>query len=405
MIRIETSRGCGQTPRVVFALEECGAAYDLVVLEDGHFVKEHGRQGPRLVDGDLSLLEGPAILRHCARASGGGRLMPADLPALARVDSWIDFSGLRIGLVLRDLFIESRRPEARPEVVAELRQTLATALGILDKALADGRTWLEGDTLTAADCSLVLLARLGDAVDLARWPAVQAYRDRLAARPAFARSMARLQGRIASPEEVLAFWFDEPAGATDLMASLRRWFQGGAAMDAEVTARFGATIDAALRGELDGWADGIEGRLALVLVLDQLTRNRFRDDARTWSGDARAQQLAVEVLERGLDAGLETTRRLFLLMPLLHAEDVRLQERGLEAARAIAREAPASRAELCAMHLEQAAKYGDVIRLFGRFPHRNVVLGRTSTPEEVEFLKGWADRAPPARVRAMVAAG
>jgi len=196
---------------------------------------------------------------------------------------------------------------------------------------------------------------------------------------------------------VLAFWFgDPPADEAGLMKKIVRWFRGGSEMDAEVRARFGESVEAALAGDLDGWADAPRSRLALILVLDQFTRNVFRGDARTYAGDAEAQRLALDAIDRGLDEGLSTVERLFLCMPLLHSEDGAMHERLAAYARRVAGDAPPLFAKMCAMHTEPATKYQEVIARFGRFPHRNAILGRPSTPEETRFLEDWDKRAHPA---------
>lgn len=196
--------------------------------------------------------------------------------------------------------------------------------------------------------------------------------------------------------DVLDYWFGQPARSEqDLMQKISRWFMGGPALDQEVNERFGATIDAAIAGQLDDWAGEPRSRLALVILLDQLTRNRFRDDPRMYSGDARAQQLALRSFEDGTADKLELVEKMFLAMPLLHAEDLALQQRAGEIGVALRQQAPPLYQRMLAMHDEQTAKYTDIIRRFGRFPHRNAILGRDSTPEEIEFLRDWADRAPP----------
>lgn len=205
---------------------------------------------------------------------------------------------------------------------------------------------------------------------------------------------------IATPEDVLAFWFGAPAAdADELITKLKRWFRGGPGMDEEIARRFGATVEAALAGELDTWRETPRGRLALVLVLDQLTRHCFRGDARSWAGDAKAQALAAEAIERGLDAGLAYPERIFLAMPLHHAEDLELQRQSLAYARKLAASLPPGLASVGAIHVGQCEKYNDVIARFGRFPHRNAALGRRSSAAELEFLEGWACYAPPAVMR------
>jgi uncharacterized protein (DUF924 family) len=192
---------------------------------------------------------------------------------------------------------------------------------------------------------------------------------------------------LVTSEDVLAFWFGSPVrDADDAASRLRRWFKDGPALDEEVRLRFGATIEAALRGELDGWATSARGRLALVIVLDQLTRHAFRGTPRAWAGDPKAQALTLEAIERGMDADLGVFERIFLGMPLAHAEDLDLQRRSIEYGARIARTAPAHLAAVVEAGREQRAKYESIIARFGRFPFRNAVLGRATTSEESAFL-------------------
>ena len=200
-------------------------------------------------------------------------------------------------------------------------------------------------------------------------------------------------------DEVLAFWFgDEPArDAASLRKKLQRWYQGGAALDEEIRQRFGTQVEQALAGELDAWAATPRGRIALILLLDQFTRNLFRDTPRAFAGDAKAQQLSLEALDSVLL--YSTEERQFLIMPLLHSEDLHLQETGVHEVQAHVEAAPEELRPMLAMGIEQSRKYRDVIEKFGRFPHRNAALGRASTPEEEEFLKDWAERQPPSGMK------
>jgi uncharacterized protein (DUF924 family) len=203
-----------------------------------------------------------------------------------------------------------------------------------------------------------------------------------------------------SPEDVLSFWFGGPAAnESDLVARLHRWFQGGAEMDREVVSRFGPTIEAALRHELDSWAATARGRLALVLLLDQMTRNLYRNNPRAHAGDAYAQALSAEAFDLGVDRELGFLERCFLVIPMTHAENLALQERAARIATELAAGAPPEYRVASAMLAEQTAKYLDVIRRFGRFPHRNTILDRASTAEELEFLKTWAEVWPPRALR------
>ena len=196
---------------------------------------------------------------------------------------------------------------------------------------------------------------------------------------------------------VLEYWFGAPITSPEMLGvRIRRWFMGGPAMDAEIIARFGELTTQAIEGKHAEWSQTENARLALIIVLDQFTRSVFRDQARMYEGDATAQRLTLEALSQGgLDA-MPIPRRQFLLMPLVHAEDLALQERGvIEVAKVVAA-APEAERPLWSMGVEQTQKYRAVIARFGRFPHRNQILGRTSTPEEVEFLKDWAAKQAPA---------
>jgi uncharacterized protein (DUF924 family) len=122
-----------------------------------------------------------------------------------------------------------------------------------------------------------------------------------------------------------------------------------------------------------------------------MTRNVYRNDPRTYAGDAHAQALSATAFDCGMDRELDFLGRYFLSMPLGHAEDLRLQERATRLAKELAADAPPKYRIVGEMAVEQTAKYLDVIRRFGRFPHRNAILGRPSTPQEVEFLKTWAE--------------
>jgi uncharacterized protein (DUF924 family) len=207
-------------------------------------------------------------------------------------------------------------------------------------------------------------------------------------------------GELASPDDVLSFWFGAPvADEADLMTRIQRWFRGGPEMDEDIRRRFGPTVEAAMRPELDGWAVTAHGRLALVLLLDQMTRSLYRNDRRAYAGDAHAQALSVEAFDRGIHRELGFIEGMFLAMPMAHAEDLVLQERVVRLATELDAQAPPEYRLMTTIGIEQTAKYLGVIRRFGRFPHRNAILGRASTPEEVEFLKTWAEVQPPKAVR------
>ena len=209
---------------------------------------------------------------------------------------------------------------------------------------------------------------------------------------------------MATIDDVLAFWFGS-APATDLVefgARMRRWYLGGEAEDTAIRERFAGTVERALAGELDGWADTPRGGVALVLVLDQMTRSIFRGTPRAFAGDARAQRVALAMIDAGTVWALSWEERHFVYMPLVHAEDVALLDRFNALFPRTLPLVPDFARPLLGDGIEQGRKYRDVVARFGRFPHRNEVLGRASTPEEAEFLKTWDERRRPKEFRTLV---
>jgi uncharacterized protein (DUF924 family) len=190
-------------------------------------------------------------------------------------------------------------------------------------------------------------------------------------------------------EHVLSFWFGEldQDGAVD-EAHTKRWFTKDAAFDAGIVERFGPLHEAVAAGGCDGWLASTRGRLAFVIVLDQFSRNMFRGDPRSFAHDGRAREVALQAIEAGDDKKLARDERGFLYMPLLHSEDLGLQDRSLELFKAFRDELPERLRGPVANALRYAEMHRNIIVRFGRFPHRNAILGRPSTPEEVEFLKG-----------------
>jgi uncharacterized protein (DUF924 family) len=184
--------------------------------------------------------------------------------------------------------------------------------------------------------------------------------------------------------EVLAFWF----GSTDEVD--KRWFNGGAAFDALIRERFGTTVQAALDRAFDAaWpARGAAGTLALIVVLDQFTRNLHRGTPLAFAGDARALALAQQLQASGQDRELGLLQRWFAAMPFEHAEDMAQQDTALRVFEQLNRDAAGTlHAAAMAGALDYAQRHADVVRRFGRFPHRNAILGRDSTAEERAFLQ------------------
>jgi uncharacterized protein (DUF924 family) len=189
------------------------------------------------------------------------------------------------------------------------------------------------------------------------------------------------------PDDVLEFWIGAPATDHDgFMKKVQRWFRGSPELDAEIRQKFGAAVQSARDGALDEWATTPRGRLALIILLDQFTRNLYRGTPRTYENDARALALCEAGLDQHADADLGYEERLFLYMPLAHSEDVTRQERNVALQTAAANSGPTELQKSYAVSVAHAKGYLEQIRRFGRFPHRNAVLSRTCTQDEMAFL-------------------
>jgi len=168
-------------------------------------------------------------------------------------------------------------------------------------------------------------------------------------------------------QAVLEFWFrgSEPR---------KQWFEKNAAFDQEIRALFRALHEAAAAGALAHWRNSPGECLALILALDQLPRNLFRGDSRAYASDALALEAARHAVESGFDRAMLEVERMFVYLPFEHSENLADQERSLALFEGNA-------------NYEWARRHAEIVRRFGRFPHRNAVLGRQSTPAEIEFLK------------------
>jgi uncharacterized protein (DUF924 family) len=180
--------------------------------------------------------------------------------------------------------------------------------------------------------------------------------------------------------EVLEFWFGSPASA-EFGRPRACWFAKSDAFDAEIRARFGSLLDRASDGALDPWTDTPLAALALVILFDQFPRNMHRGMPAAFASDGRALAVSRSMVERGFDRLLLPVQRWFAYLPFEHAEDLAAQRRSM-ALFAGLRDDPGSVGTI-----DYARRHYDVIARFGRFPHRNAILGRVSTPEETEFLK------------------
>ncbi len=185
----------------------------------------------------------------------------------------------------------------------------------------------------------------------------------------------------ASAQAVLDFWFGEPG--TAIHGKVRaEWFRKSDPFDAEIRQRFGPLIEQALGGLLREWDAQAESALARVVLLDQFTRNAFRDTARAFAGDALALAASRSMVASGQDRALLSVQRSFVYLPFEHADDMAMQDESVRLFTKLATVDPGQ-----ANTLDYALRHRAIVARFGRFPHRNAVLGRTSTADEVAFLQ------------------
>ena len=194
-------------------------------------------------------------------------------------------------------------------------------------------------------------------------------------------------------QPVLTWWFGESESPTEVArAKNTLWFGKKASQDTEAAERFGDLVEQALTGGLSDWTQTPQGWLALVLLLDQLPRMIFRDTPKAYSGDERAQDLVREGLRLERDVALTPLQRTFIYLVLEHAENLAAQDEAVQRFAGLLTIVPDTELSYFEETLDYAHKHRVVIERFGRFPHRNELLGRASTAEEVEFLKGPGSR-------------
>ena len=174
---------------------------------------------------------------------------------------------------------------------------------------------------------------------------------------------------MAEIEDILNFWFIE--------CKPKQWFKKNEDFDQMIEKSFSSAIEDAIEGKLDSWEETETGCLALIILLDQFTRNVFRDTPRAFAGDERALALSQLCFNNDYLTKLDIHKRQFMLMPMMHSENIAVQDTALPLFKKYASE----------KDYEYAEKHRDIIARFGRFPHRNVILGRKSSNEEIEFLK------------------
>ncbi|MBA2660798.1 MAG: DUF924 domain-containing protein [Bradymonadaceae bacterium] len=188
-------------------------------------------------------------------------------------------------------------------------------------------------------------------------------------------------------DDVLKFWFGDLQKDPFATEKMGLWFASNAQIDAEMRQRFGAEVERAANGEYDPLRGTPRGHLALIVLLDQFPRNIFRRTPRAFAHDPRALNYALEMIDHGTDQELSLIERSFVYLPLEHAEDAALQQRSVELFEKLVSEAPPERKAMFESMLDYAERHKVIIDRFGRFPHRNAILGRESSAEELEFLE------------------
>lgn len=195
------------------------------------------------------------------------------------------------------------------------------------------------------------------------------------------------------PADILDFWFEGINDATPIdkrQRPFRKWFTKDAALDQEIRDRFEGDLNNARAGKYREWEQSPRSALALILLYDQFTRNMYRDTFKMYLADALAQELTLQLTSGQKERTLNLIERVFVYMPLMHAEDIQAQRLSVGYFAELVEESKKKNpgnTHYYSYSLDYANRHYAIIERFGRFPHRNAILGRTSTPEEIEFLK------------------
>lgn len=192
-------------------------------------------------------------------------------------------------------------------------------------------------------------------------------------------------------DEILQFWFGPPPDDGSRPAGMELWFRSSARVDRTIEQRFGKLLAKAKQGQLDSWAATPRGRLALIILLDQFSRNIFRDTPEAYAADEKALGLCLDGLDDGMDQELGPLERAFFYMPAMHSEDLDIQLTSVDVFTELHASAPPEHKATCEGFLRHAERHREVVERFERFPHRNAILGRTSTSEEATYLQQTDD--------------
>jgi uncharacterized protein (DUF924 family) len=193
---------------------------------------------------------------------------------------------------------------------------------------------------------------------------------------------------MARQDDILSFWFadlDRDNPVPKDRGAL--WFGGAAETDEQICNNFQNDVERARAGAYDDWGDTPRGSLALIVLLDQFPRNIYRKTPAAFASDAKALSVCLAGIEAGQDRQMMVVERAFFYLPMEHSEDLDIQEKSVESFRQLIDEAAPAQRDICESYYDYALRHHEIIARFHRFPHRNSILGRESTPEEVEFLK------------------
>ncbi len=196
--------------------------------------------------------------------------------------------------------------------------------------------------------------------------------------------------QIERQEELLHYWLGSlESGNTPSDRHVSMWFSNGKDIDTDIKFRFELDLKRGLEGKLTGWLDRSRGSLAFIILTDQFSRNIYRDTPKAFEGDSIALRACFDGIERGFDIDLHAIERMFYYMPLMHSEDLEVQMTSLECFTMLEKlfTSPPSVASIIARSKMYAEKHYLIIERFGRFPHRNQIIGRSSTSEELKYLK------------------
>ncbi len=189
------------------------------------------------------------------------------------------------------------------------------------------------------------------------------------------------------PKEILQFWFgSRNTGDAVPEDRTRLWFKGDSSTDSDIKSKFAALLSRAREGKLKDWEDSPEGCLALILLYDQFSRHIYRNSAEAFSNDTQALRLCLRGIDRGWDRTFDAPERVFFYFPMVHAEDLQVQKKGLEFFIRLAQDVSEAHWDFIDEVLNHAIEHHEVIERFGRFPKRNTVLGRESTTDEIAYL-------------------